>query len=179
MKKSDSLLKFTAQTAAAALLLLLAAGCTSFDYVGRSFAPLPEDAPVSIFREADALPEGKYAIMGRGVLTAPKKYDRYDIDEKLGELAREYGADAVLIVNTRSILKTFNVPEGNSPFAGPSSPSTNPTNAAPDGQPLAESSFGTEVQDGVFSDAATLRQRQQHYGRTVVEVMPSFAVFSR
>jgi len=160
--------------AAAGTVLALAAGCTSFDYVGRSFAPRPEDAQVSIFRERNAMEEGKYAMMGRGVLTAPDHYDRYDVDERLRELAREHGADAVLIVSSRSILRSFNVPEGRSGFAGPVSRSANPTNSAPDGQPLEENSFGEQVSPGTYGGTTTLRQKRDRYGRRLAEISVIF-----
>ena len=122
------------------------AGCTNFDYVGRSFAPRPETAKVSIFHTRGAMEEGKFMMMGRGVLTAPESYDKYDIEERLSELARERGADAVLIVKSRSVLRSFNVPEGSSGFAAPSNIKVNPANRAPDGQPLEENSFGRQIE---------------------------------
>ena len=160
--------------AAAGTVLAFAAGCTSFDYVGRSFAPRPEEAQVSLFRERNAMEEGKYAMMGRGVLTAPEHYDRYDIDERLRELAREHGADAVLIVSSRTILRSFNVPEGRSGFAGPVSRSANPTNSAPDGQPLAENSFREQLSPETYGGTTTLRSKRERYGRRLTETSVIF-----
>ena len=157
------------------VLSAFVAGCTNFDYVGRSFAPLPETEKVTIFRERDAMQEGKYTMIGRGVFTAPESYDRYDIEECLGELAREHGANAVLIVNTRTILRTFNVPEGGSSFAAPSSIKANPNNTAPDGSPLAENSFGQQVAPPeTYGGATTLRPESQYYGRKIWETSVIF-----
>jgi len=151
------------------------AGCTNFDYVGRSFAPRSETAKVTIFRERDAMQEGKYMMMGRGVLTVPENYDRYDIEERLEELAREHGADAVLVVNIQNRLRSFNVPEGNSSYAGPSAISANPTNTSPDGRPLEENSFGSQITPtDTYGGAAELRPQKQYYGRKITEVSVIF-----
>ena len=157
------------------VLPALVAGCTSFDYVGRSFAPRPESARVAIFRDRSAMAEGKYTMMGRGVLTAPESYDRYDVEERLGELAREHGADAVLIVKTRTVFRSFNVPEGRSGFASPSAISVNPTNSAPDGRPLEENSFGRQVDPpDTYGGATVLRPDAHHYGRKLSEISVIF-----
>ena len=174
MKDRSLFTRRSISAAAALLLAAFAAGCTSFDYVGRSFAPLPENAPVALFRDRDTMAEGKYAMIGRGVLTAPERYDRYDIEERLRELAREHGADAVLIVKIRKIFRSFNIPEGNSGFAGPSSPGANPTSSAPDGQPLAENSFGQQVEPETYGGATTLRPPKHRYGRSLAEVSVIF-----
>ena len=151
----------------------IVAGCTNFDYIGRSFAPLPETHKVTIFRERDAMQEGKYTMIGRGVFTAPESYDRYDLEESLGELAREHGADAVLIVKTRTFLRSFNVPESGDGFAAPSSIRGNPSNTAPNGSPLAENSFGQQVPE-TYGGETTLRPKKQYYGRKIVEASVIF-----
>lgn len=151
------------------------AGCTSFDYVGRSFAPLPATEKVTIFHDRDAMQEGKYTMMGRGVLTVPADYDRYDIEEELGELAREHGAEAVLIVKVKSILRSFNVPAGDSSFAAPSSMNANPNNTAPNGLPLAENSFGLQVDSSeTYGGTTVLRPQKQYYGRKLSEISVIF-----
>ena len=157
------------------ILSAFVAGCTNFDYVGRSFAPLPATAKVTIFYERDAMPEGKYSMTGRGILTAPESYGRYDIEERLDELARERGADAVLIVNSKTKLHTFNVPGGGGSFAAPSSIKTNPNNTAPDGRPLAENSFGQQVNvPETYGGATTLRPPKHYYGRRITETSVIF-----
>ena len=175
MKRSPAFSRFPRLLLLGGIVSAFLAGCTNFDYVGRSFAPRPETAPVTIFRERDAMPEGKYMVMGRGLLTTPDNYDRYDIEERLGELARERGADAVLIVKIEHRLRSFNVPEGNSGYAGPSAISANPTNTAPDGRPLAETSFGTQVTPtDTYGGATVLRPEKQYYGRKITEVSVVF-----
>lgn len=79
------------------------AGCSksSFDYLGKSYTLTTN--PEIFFREQD-VPSEKYEVMGKVMAEVPysKKLDY--IQKKIEKVAREHGADAILLsdVNIRS-----------------------------------------------------------------------------
>lgn len=127
------------------VLPLLAAGCVfsgcvSVDYIGQSFDPTPEGTPVEFFTNRQAIPAGKYRIIGRGTIETTRRLDRYDLREVLVEAAREHGADAVAIVSEKRVRVGI-YPQENDMMSGPS-PSTNIYNMNPDGSPIEIDTFG-------------------------------------
>lgn len=80
--------------------LLFLVGCMSFDYVGQSFAPKGESAPVNIIYGRNRIPAEKYRIIGRGILKSPGTMDHYDSEVRLRNEARARGADAVCVIST-------------------------------------------------------------------------------
>jgi len=99
-------------------LLLCCAGCMSFDYVGQSFDPRPDSAPVTFFEGRESVPPDAYRIIGRGTLTGPDRTHGYDRAEKMRDIARARGADAVCIIGTR-IFPVGLYPRADGEFAGP------------------------------------------------------------
>ena len=79
------------------------AGCSksSFDYLGKTYPPTT--SPEIFFREQD-VPAEKFEVMGKVMAEVPytKKLDY--IQKKIENVAREHGADAILLsdVNIRS-----------------------------------------------------------------------------
>jgi hypothetical protein len=92
--------------------LLLAGGCVKFDYTGQRFTPRAESAPVAFLdSQADFTAQG-FRIIGRGILTVPGKTASYDSMGELRERAREYGAEAVCIVDSQIAgERVFSAPE--------------------------------------------------------------------
>jgi hypothetical protein len=84
--------------AAAALLvagaLLVAAGCTKIDYVGKQFAPTTD---VAVFFSLDDV-EREYEVMGHLTATADDMVSAEKMQEDILKKAREKGADAVVIL---------------------------------------------------------------------------------
>ncbi|MDR0932620.1 MAG: hypothetical protein LBM70_06315 [Victivallales bacterium] len=83
--------------------LLGVVGCTDIDYVGREFESTPVSEQVAYYVNRELIPPGEFRIMGRVTITAPDGTDGYDIQELLQKKAREYGADAVALVEARKI----------------------------------------------------------------------------
>lgn len=121
--------------------VLFLSGCMSFDYVGQSFAPRSESAPVTILQGRDAIPADAYRIIGRGVLTGPADTDLYDRDARLRNEARDRGADAVCVVS--NIVKAVGVyPQTGDEFSAPLAASSNVDNLSRSNTPWETDSFG-------------------------------------
>ena len=121
--------------------VLLFSGCMSFDYVGQSFTPRSESAPVSFFQGRDRIPADQYRIIGRGCLRGPQDTDLYDRNVKLREEAREKGADAVCIVSTE--VKAAGIyPQAAGEFPGPLAAGSNVDNLSPANTPWEVDSYG-------------------------------------
>ncbi len=78
-------------------------GCVNVDYVGQSLAPLPEDAPVTVYTENQTYNAADYELLGRVTVTAPDGTDILAIKEELQELAREKGAEAVKLQSIKKV----------------------------------------------------------------------------
>jgi len=78
----------------AAAALLLAAGCTKIDYVGKQFSPTVD---VDIFFAMDDV-EREYEVMGHLTATANDIVSAEKMQEEILKKAREKGADAVVIL---------------------------------------------------------------------------------
>jgi len=147
--------------------IILLCGCTtSFDYVGRSFPEKSADAPIAYFTKASQIPANKYKLMGRGLLTAPDEFDKYDIKEALVAEARKRGASAVLLVSRKKFLAAW-CAAGDTAFAGPNPYKTNPYNLSPDGTPQETDSFGNRVNVGGIN-------RRKRYGKWELHVRAQF-----
>ncbi|MDD3887140.1 MAG: hypothetical protein PHI35_09725, partial [Victivallaceae bacterium] len=121
-------------------------GCVSYDYVGRQFEPLPEDAEIVYYNDRSDVPQGKYGVMGRITMTGPDNFDAYDIKDELLAKARDYGANAVCVMSVKTVkVGTYEI--SNDGFSGPVNP-YNPANVNPDGSPIQVDSFGREVRLG-------------------------------
>ncbi|GEM_PF-1166055 len=87
------------------ILAIISAGCSSVEYVGKKFDPLPEEKPIFFTWEKSEIDPAKYMIIGHGILSAPGGSDRYEIEDQLTQAARERGADAVCVVASRRVIE--------------------------------------------------------------------------
>jgi hypothetical protein len=78
----------------AAAGLLLAAGCTKIDYVGKQFSPTVD---VDIYFSLDDV-KRDYEVMGHVTATANDMVSAEKMQEEILKKAREKGADAVVIL---------------------------------------------------------------------------------
>lgn len=78
----------------AAAALLLAAGCTKIDYVGKEFAPTSD---VDVFFSLDDV-DREYEVMGHLTATGDEMVSAEKMQEDILKKAREKGADAVVIL---------------------------------------------------------------------------------
>ena len=117
------------------VLLLFAAGCVNVDYVGQTFEPIPEGKPVEYFGARKEVPPGKYRIIGRAVISASRKFDKYDIRELLIDEARKRGADAVVLIDSKKIKRGVYEREPDV-AAVDISPASKSGNVKPDGEEL-------------------------------------------
>lgn len=129
------------KTAFPLVLLLLLAGCMSFDYVGQSFAPKSDSAVVTVFKGRAQIPADTYRIIGRGTLTGPASEDDYDRLAALREEARKHGADAICIVES-SVKAAGYYPRSDGAFAPPLSARVNADNLNSRGEAWEIDSFG-------------------------------------
>ncbi len=132
-------------------LLLAGAGCVDVDYVGQRFEPPPEEEPIRVFGERETPPPGEYQTIGRLTLTAPESYTRIDLEDKLVDVARENGGDAVQLVSfeKRLLGAYYRQPRTESAFGGNRASTT-----MADGTPVTINSFGEEVslEGGSYKD---------------------------
>ena len=132
-------------------LLLAGAGCVDVDYVGQRFEPPPEEQEIRLFGERETPPPGEYQTIGRLTLTAPENYTRIDLEDKLLDVARENGGDAVRIVSfeKRLLGAYYRQPRAETAFAGNRTATT-----MADSTPISINSFGEEVslEGGSYKD---------------------------
>ena len=115
------------------IALLFLCGCMSFEYTGREFAPLKDERFPVLYKNRKQLPEGKYIIIGRAVITASPRTEIEDIQEKFLEEAALRGADAVCISSEKVVYR--GIYESGDDMA-PSDRQINPYNLTPDGAPI-------------------------------------------
>ena len=115
------------------IALLFLCGCMSFEYTGREFAPLQDGRFPVFFKNRKLLPEGKYIIIGRAVITTRPRTEIEDIQEKFLEEAALRGADAVCISSEKIVYR--GIYESGDDMA-PSDHQINPYNLTPDGGPI-------------------------------------------
>ena len=134
------------RNAALAALTLSAVGCMNVDYVGQSFPPLAEDSAVAVYSPSAPPPENMRAI-GRVYLTAPQGTSVEEISDELVALAREKGAEAVNIVESKRV----NIGSAAPGIGRGDTPSWNRDNRNAGGAYIYTNSFG----DAVTMDAPT------------------------
>ena len=78
----------------AAAVLVLAAGCTKIDYVGKQYAPTVD---VDLFFAMEDVSR-EYEVMGHVAATADDMVSAEKMQEEILKKAREKGADAVVIL---------------------------------------------------------------------------------
>ena len=100
MKKISSLILATLSGA-----VILTCGCDSFEYSGQNFPELPEEVAIKIFWKEREVDHDQFRMIGKGIYTADDSMDRFDIEEKLADYAREHGAEAVSVVKVNNITK--------------------------------------------------------------------------
>jgi hypothetical protein len=86
----------TFQTIVVLSLIVILGGCSksSFDYLGKTYTP-PTTNPEIFFRQQD-IPE-KYEVMGKVMAEVPYSKNLDYIQKKIETVAREHGADAILL----------------------------------------------------------------------------------
>ena len=133
MKKISSLL-----LAALSGAVILTCGCDSFEYSGQNFQALPEEAVVKIFWKEREVDHEQYRMIGKGIYTADDSLDRFDIEEKLADFAKEHGADAVSVVKVNKIIKGLQ-DRNETDF-------DKAAKADPEAEPVKDKVFGEEIQ---------------------------------
>ncbi len=130
-------------TGACAVLLLLS-GCVGVDYVGQQFPEIEEDEPVIIYRQNADYPASDYKVIGRAIFTAPDGYAPIELDEKMEDTARAYGANAIKVVSyERTAVGSSYIQPSTSPRQNAASQGV--TGVANDGSALYTDSFGNQV----------------------------------
>ena len=119
------------------LMMVTVTGCMNVDYVGQSFPPMPEDSAVAVYSPSVPPPENMRAI-GRVYVTAPQGTSTNEISDELIELAREKGAEAVNIVESKRV----NIGSAAPGLGRGSSPSWNRDNRNAGGAYIYSNSFG-------------------------------------
>lgn len=85
--------------------ILTLCGCAfDVDYTGQKFPVDEINYNVKYFKSRQELDLNEYAIIGRFIVTAPRRTDHYAFQKVLTEKAMEYGGDAVCLVEAKSIL---------------------------------------------------------------------------
>ncbi len=82
-------------------------GCMSVEYVGQTFPALPAASTIEVFSPENPLPAAGYRAIGRVELTAPPRTNGEAIRQRLIEVAREKGAQAVRVVSMKKIQVGF------------------------------------------------------------------------
>ena len=80
-------------------------GCVNVDYTGQKFPATPQSQEVKYFSDRKQIPVDEYTIIGRFVVTAPRKSDTYTFQAKLLEEARNYGGDAVCFIDQKTVSR--------------------------------------------------------------------------
>ena len=123
------------------LLLVVLTGCVQYDYVGQSFPP-NENGTVTFYEKENAVPRENLLLIGRMTMTCDEYLDKYEVEEKLMEKARQYGADAVSIVSETKVAENTQVNEAMAEF---SSSDIDPAGEDAAGVPYQVNSFGKVV----------------------------------
>lgn len=133
--------KITMITVAAIALLC---GCVSVDYVGQQFPEIEEDELVVIFRQNSDYPASDYKVIGRATFNAPDGYSSIELDEKIEDTARGYGAEAVKVISVERLLIGSDYIQPSS-SQKPVSITQGTTGLSNDGAQLYVDSFGDQV----------------------------------
>jgi len=81
------------------IALLISVGCTTTDYVGKTY---PKTDRVEIFFNTDEI-KHEYEVMGQIKAEAPEEIRFEDMEKKLVEDAMARGADAILIGELKTV----------------------------------------------------------------------------
>ena len=102
---------------------VLFSGCVMVDYTGQKFPETSLSKEVKFFNNRQNIPVDEYTIVGRFVITAPLKSDKYTFQKELLEKARNYGGDAVCLVDVKIVQRGF-YPRKDEEFGAPETPGT-------------------------------------------------------
>ena len=80
-------------------------GCVKVDYTGQKFPATPMSQEVKYYSSRGQIPVDQYTIIGRFVITAPRKSDGYTFQAKLLEEGRKYGGDAVCCIDMKTVSR--------------------------------------------------------------------------
>ena len=84
--------------------MILFSGCAvKVDYTGQSFPALSENAEIKFFNSRQEFSLDEYAIIGRMIITAPRRSDFYTFKKAMVEKARSCGGDAVCLVEVDKV----------------------------------------------------------------------------
>ncbi len=138
----ERMMRKIAMIAIAAMMFVC--GCVSVDYVGQQFPEIEEDEPVIIFRQNSDYPASEYKVIGRATFTAPDGYASIELDEKIEDTARSYGAQAVKVISfERTVIGSDYVQPSTSRQQVSITQGT--TGLSNDGSQLYTDSFGDQV----------------------------------
>ena len=134
MKKFFKIFKYALPLLAMGVLT----GCMSVEYVGQTFPALPATSAIEVFSPENPLPQTGYRAIGRVELTAPPRTNGDAIRQRLIEVAREKGAQALRVVSMKKIQVGFFDSDNNVDFMP--NYDTDPRNAG--GRFIYTNSFG-------------------------------------
>lgn len=83
------------------MLALIFSGCTSVNYVGKEY---PETKYVRLFFDKHFVPLDKFEVMGHGEIEVPEGTQSISINHKLISKGKDIGADAVLVLNSKTVV---------------------------------------------------------------------------
>ena len=122
------------------MLALMFSGCTSVNYIGKEY---PETKYVRLFFDKNFTPLDKFEVMGHGEITVPEGTQSIHINHKLISKGKDIGADAVLVLNSKTVL---NKEKSITPAQISTEPSSETLSGDPgtkvDGEPISFSDMG-------------------------------------
>lgn len=80
-------------------------GCVMVDYTGQKFPETALNKEIKYFTDRKDIPVDEYTIIGRFVVTAPRKSDEYTFKKALLEKARSCGGDAVCFIDEKIVVR--------------------------------------------------------------------------
>ena len=123
-------------------LAVLLTGCVQYDYVGQKF-PENKDGKISFYDADNDVPRDHLRLIGRMTMVCDVSLDRYDVQVRLLEKAREYGADAVSLYSVRKVREDV-IDDPVMPASLPDN-DLNPLGVDMSGTPYEVNSFGQQV----------------------------------
>jgi hypothetical protein len=123
-------------------LAVLLTGCVQYDYVGQKF-PANKDGKISFYDADNDVPRDHLRLIGRMTMVCDVSLDRYDVQVRLLEKAREYGADAVSLYSVRKVREDV-IDDPELPASLPDN-DLNPMGVDMNGTPYEVNSFGQQV----------------------------------
>ena len=123
-------------------LAVLLTGCVQYDYVGQKF-PENKDGKISFYDTDNDVPRDHLRLIGRMTMVCDVSLDRYDVQVRLLEKAREYGADAVSLHSVRKVREDV-IDDPVLPASLPDN-DLNPMGVDMSGTPYEVNSFGQQI----------------------------------